>query len=314
MQAMLALLLQALGCVWVAVLGLALLRWLRGRSAASGRRARARGQTAVITGGSSGIGLAIAHRLAARGMKLVLAARRQEPLAAAARELREAGAEVHTIPTDIADAASCEALVAQTVQKHGRLDLFVACAGIGHHGLAADDSTEVQKSLIDVNHFGTVHSIRAALPALLKFSGELFVVGSISGVVGSPLRTAYCASKYATMGYVEALRMELLMLGTPLPISIVMPGSVDTPFRKHNRGPRPKMTAEMCADLAVAGWERGDYRIYCPTHACFMVSIPPLFGQWTMDTFMTSSESNLPCVPSCPSVPFHDRLRHCLLG
>ena len=92
------------------------------------------------------------------------------------------------------------------------------------------------------------------------------------------------------MGYMEALRMELLMLGTPLPISIVMPVSVDTQFRKHNRGPRPKMTAEMCADLAVAGWERGDYRIYCPTHACFMVSIPPLFGQWTMDTFMTSSE------------------------
>jgi short-subunit dehydrogenase len=297
---MLDFLLQPMGCVVLAALGLGAARCARSYGAVAGRRARCAGQVAIVTGGSSGIGLAIAHRLAARGMKLVLAARGAEQLAAAAEELRASGADVQVVPTDISDPGACDALVRKTLDAFGRLDLVVACAGIGHHGLASEDDLALQRKLIEVNHFGTINTVRAVVPSLLEYGGELFVMGSISGVVGSPLRTAYCASKYATMGYVESLRLELAMLGTPLPITVCMPGSVDTPFRKHNIGPRPKMSADECADLAVAGWERGDYKVYCPTHASLMIWVPPVFGQWTMDLFMKKSASMLhrtPCAP-----------------
>eukprot|EP01043_Picozoa_sp_COSAG02_P058020 COSAG02_NODE_7147_length_3155_cov_2.560497_4_plen_298_part_00 len=287
---MLGMLLQPLGCVVLTAMGLGLARCAQRYWSVAGRRARCAGQVAIITGGSSGIGLAIAHRLGARGMKLVLAARGQEQLTQAAEELRVSGVDVQVVPTDVSDPDACEALVQKSLAANGRVDLVVACAGIGHHGLASDDDLALQRKLLEINHFGTVNTIRAAVPTLLKHGGELLVLGSISGVVGSPLRTAYCASKYATMGYIEAMRIELAMLGTPLPITICMPGSVDTPFRKHNIGPRPKMSAGKCADLALAGWDRGDYKVYCPTHASLMIWVPPIFGQWTMDTFMQKSE------------------------
>ena len=241
--------LQLLGCLPLAAIVLAALRYAKKRAGVAAKRARCAGQVAIVTGGSSGIGLAIAHRLAAKGMKLVLAARGESLLAAAAKELSAAGAEVHVVPTDICDAAACEALVAATLERFGRVDLCVACAGIGHHGFHEADTIELQRNLLEVNHFGTVNTLRAVVPSLVKFDGELFVMGSVSGVVGSPLRTAYCASKFATMGYIESLRLELQvshlliyqspacftemltiltaqMLGTPLPITVCMPGSV----------------------------------------------------------------------------------------
>ena len=89
------------------------------------------------------------------------------------------------------------------------------------------------------------------------------------------------------------MRLELQMLGTPLPITMVMPGSVDTPFRKHNIGPRPKMSADTCADIAIAGYERGDYKVFAPAHAQLLLSVPQLLGQWTLDLFMINNQKKL---------------------
>eukprot|EP01049_Picozoa_sp_SAG25_P012479 SAG25_NODE_1694_length_2531_cov_3.553270_2_plen_95_part_00 len=83
------------------------------------------------------------------------------------------------------------------------------------------------------------------------------------------------------------------MLGTNLPITMVMPGSVDTPFRKHNIGPRPKMSAGSCADIALAGYERGDYKVFAPGHAQLLLSVPHLLGQWALDHFMINNQKKL---------------------
>eukprot|EP01047_Picozoa_sp_COSAG01_P007453 COSAG01_NODE_283_length_19477_cov_44.267468_23_plen_263_part_00 len=140
----------ALGCVGAVGVGLALARWARAGYAAAGRRARMRGQVAIITGGSSGIGLAIARRLVERGMKVVLAARGETQLSAAAKELKALGGDVHAVPTDISSEQACKAMVQAALDRHGRLDLVVACAGIGHHGLASKDTRELQLSLLEV--------------------------------------------------------------------------------------------------------------------------------------------------------------------
>jgi NAD(P)-dependent dehydrogenase (short-subunit alcohol dehydrogenase family) len=149
-----------------------------------GARARARvadmsGKVAIITGASSGIGRALAICLAARGVKLTLAARGKEALESVAEEVGGA----HVVPTDVTDAKECEQLVSKAVAHHGRVDIFVSCAGIGHHGLATDDDIAMQRKLFEVNHFGTVHCVKAVLPHLNKSGqkpGEILVVSIIA--------------------------------------------------------------------------------------------------------------------------------------
>lgn len=243
------------------------------------------GKVAVITGASSGIGKALAARLAERGFKLTLAARGAEALAGVAESVGGA----HVVPTDVTDPAACQALIAAAVAHHGRIDLLVSCAGIGHHGLCTDDDIAMQRKLIEVNHFGTVHCVKAALPHLIKAGGELLVVGSLSGEVGLPMRSAYCASKFAIAGWLDAVRIEMKMQKIPLQITVASPSSVDTPFRTHNIGPRPKMSADKCADLIIAGWEAGQDKIFVPAKVGLLTIAP----QWVCDFMIQKDQKKL---------------------
>ena len=162
-------------------------------SAKSKHRQRVKGmagKVAVITGASSGIGKALAIRLAERGFRLTLAARSAKALAEVAAAVDGTMGAPQVVPTDVTDPDACKALIAAAVAHHGGVDLLVSCAGIGHHGLCADDDIAMQRKLLDVNHFGTVHCVKAALPHLTagnarrSGAGELLVVRA--GTSGSP--------------------------------------------------------------------------------------------------------------------------------
>ena len=252
---------------------------------------------AVVTGASSGIGLALAGKFAARGYSLTLAARDEVALGVVRRqlmELQDATRRVDTCPTDVTDPAACRRLVAHALRAHGRLDALVVCAGVGHHGLCTDDSDPelvTHRDLLAVNYLGAVGCIQAALPALLAAAGRLLVIGSLSGEVGLPVRSAYCASKAALSGYLSSINRELAMQGTPLVIINVAPASVDTAFHKQGRhGPRPSLSAEECARRSMAAFDRGrTHTAFIPGYQRFL----PLLPTWVADRLIAAHERKL---------------------
>jgi len=257
---------------------IAIWRYLAARSRAARRAAMLAGKSALVTGASSGIGAELTKLLAQqRKMRLTLAARGEKDLQRTSEELCDGSA--HTVRTDVTDRAQCDAMVASAVAKHGGLDLLVVCAGAGHHGPCADDDTEMQHRLMNVNYFGAINCIKAALPHLIKSKGQILVIGSLSGEVGLPMRTAYCASKFALHGFIEAMRIELKMLDVHVGITVAAPSSVDTPFRKHNIGKRPKMQPHTCAELALKGLDRAERVTFIPGHYGLMKNLLP--RSWT---------------------------------
>ena len=191
----------------------------------------------IITGASDGIGAEIARQLArthGAQLQIVLAARNAANLEAVALECRAAQAQVWTIPTDVSDEAQCRALIAQTVQHCGGIDVLINNAGVSAHAMLADVTAENLKwyeQLMRVNLWGSVWCTHAALPHLQASKGRIVAVSSLAGLVGVPGRTAYSASKFAMGGFFEALRAELKPSGVS--VTLAYPGVVDTRIRHH---------------------------------------------------------------------------------
>lgn len=167
-------------------------------------------------------------------LQLVLAARDAAKLQAVALECRAAKAQVLVVRTDVADQAQCRALIAQTVQAFGGIDCLINNAGISAHAMLADVSAEHlqwYEQLMRVNLWGSVWCTHAALPHLQASRGRIVAVSSLAGLVGVPARTAYSASKFAMVGFFEALRAELKPSGVS--VTLAYPGVVDTRIRYH---------------------------------------------------------------------------------
>lgn len=167
-------------------------------------------------------------------LQLVLAARDAAKLQAVALECRAAKAQVLVVRTDVADQAQCRALIAQTVQAFGGIDCLINNAGISAHAMLADVSAEHlqwYEQLMRVNLWGSVWCTHAALPHLQASRGRIVAVSSLAGLVGVPGRTAYSASKFAMVGFFEALRAELKPSGVS--VTLAYPGVVDTRIRYH---------------------------------------------------------------------------------
>jgi NAD(P)-dependent dehydrogenase (short-subunit alcohol dehydrogenase family)/uncharacterized protein YndB with AHSA1/START domain len=195
------------------------------------RRVGVAGRRALITGGSSGIGLATAERLAAEGARVTLLARGEEGLRAAEGWLRAQGAEeVWTVPADVTDRDALAAAVGQASREMGGLDLLVCSAAAIAFGRFAEISPEDFDATIETVFGGTIEAIRLALPELERNGGSIVVVGSIAGRMPLPTLSAYTAAKHAVTGFVEALRIELAEAGSPVAVSLVQPGPVDTPL------------------------------------------------------------------------------------
>jgi NAD(P)-dependent dehydrogenase (short-subunit alcohol dehydrogenase family)/uncharacterized protein YndB with AHSA1/START domain len=226
------------------------------------------GRRVLVTGGSSGIGLASAKALAREGARVVLLARGEQGLVAAEQRLREQGADVRTVSADVADRAGLEAAVEEAAAKLGGLDLVVCAAA----GSAFGRFTEIEPDDFDATVAtvlgGAVNTIRVALPHLERSGGALVVVGSIAAHMPLPTLSAYTAAKHALAGFLDCLRIELAEAGSSVAVSMVNPGAVDTPLWDNLQSangllppvPPGLYVPEAVADavLAVAGRPRAE--------------------------------------------------------
>ncbi|USI72913.1 SDR family oxidoreductase [Sphingomonas morindae] len=191
------------------------------------------GQAIVITGASSGIGAATAEAFAARGARLVLAARDGDALEAVAARCRAAGGTASIVPTDITDAAACVALAEAAVTALGEIDLWFSDVGIGVVGRFTDVPMADHRRVIETNLIGRLNDAHAVLPVFLAQGHGIFVnMVSVGGLLAAPWAVAYAASKFGLRGFSQALRGELH--GHPdIHICDVFPTFVDTPAIRH---------------------------------------------------------------------------------
>lgn len=195
----------------------------------------------VVTGASEGIGLELVRQMARNEggkLALVLAARRAEKLEEIATELRQHGPRVECVPTDVTDKLACRHLIDETLRRLGRIDILVNNAGMSAHANiegTSDVDLDWYEQLMVINYWSVVWLTHAALPHLLKSKGLVVGVSSVAGLVGVPGRTAYCGTKFAMNGFLEALRVELAHKG--LRVMLAYPGTIDTNLRKHGFGP-----------------------------------------------------------------------------
>ena len=221
----------------------------------------------IITGASSGIGLASAKLFASFGAKLALAARSIDKLEALAREISsDPASQILCVKTDVSKEDDCRNLVEKTVEKFDCIDILVNNAGISMRALFKDCDLSVIKSLMDVNFWGTVYCTKFALPYLLASRGSVVGVISIAGFAGLPGRTGYSSSKYAIRGFLDTLRIEHLYDG--LHVMIFAPGFTASNVRNaaltadgSHQGSTPRdegkmMSAEECAMHLAKGLRR----------------------------------------------------------
>ncbi len=223
-----------------------------------------RDQTIVITGASSGIGLATARKAAARGARVVLTSRNEQDLRRAADEINGRGGRAIYVAADVAEPAELDRVADAAVRAFGGLDTWVNDAGVSIYGKLTEVPLEDKKRLFETNFWGVVNGCRTAVRHLRATGGTIINIGSIVSDRAVPMQGIYSASKHAVLGYTDALRMELEHDRLPIVVTLVKPSAINTPFVEHARNymdkgpalPPPVYAPEVVADAILRCAER----------------------------------------------------------
>lgn len=223
-------------------------------------------QVIVITGASSGIGLATAKAAAERGARVVLAARTRDALVQAVDEINQAHPNAASfVEADVGTHQEHEKIASHAIERHGRIDTWVNNAGVLVFGKLEDLAEADMRQLFETNFWGTVHgSIVAAKYLRLTGGGALINLGSIESDHGVPLQGIYAASKHAVKGFTDSFRMELEADGAPISVTLIKPSAIGSPLPQHTRSyegvepnlPRPIYTPEEAARVVLAAAEK----------------------------------------------------------
>ncbi len=189
----------------------------------------------VITGASSGIGLATARMAAKKGAKVVLSSRNSQELKEIVADIKRAGGTSFAVTADVANQSDIENLKEQALAKFGRIDTWVNNAGVGIFGEIMDTPIEEARALFDINFWGLHYGSMAAIDAMKNGDGGVIInLGSEVSERAMSLQAFYSASKHAIRGYNEGLRTEIEKKGWPIAFTLIRPAAIDTPFTAHS--------------------------------------------------------------------------------
>ncbi len=211
----------------------------------------------IITGGSSGIGKALAYKFGMKGSRILITGRNQVELTKTVGALQAKGIIIHSVCADVSLAADNKMMVEEAIKVFGRIDILINNAGISMRAIFQDVDPDVIKKVMDINFYGVLYATKYCLPEIIKNRGSIVGISSIAGFRGLPGRTGYSASKFALNGFLESLRTELLNSGVH--VLTACPGFTASNIRKRSltedgslQGESPReeekmMTAEECA-------------------------------------------------------------------
>ncbi len=212
------------------------------------------GKTALITGGSKGIGYGIAEMMLKEGMNVAITSRHQETADLAARQLSSIGpGKLIAIAADVRDFDAQKNAVAKTLEAFGSLDVLIANAGLGHFAPITTLTPEQWHETMDTNLTGVFYSLKAALDALIQSKGYFISIASLAGTNFFAAGAAYNASKFGLVGFTQAVMLDLRDAGVKC--STIMPGSVATHFNNHEPNPsdtwkiQPEDLGQLVVDL-----------------------------------------------------------------
>lgn len=232
-------------------------------------------QVIWITGASSGIGQALALEFASEGAKLVLSSRSEASLLSAKKQCDQLSGQPNNtlvLPLDVTDEAGLDDKVAKVMSWAGRIDMLINNAGISQRSSCVNTTMEAYRTVFEVDVFGQIALTKAVLPIMLKQkSGHFSVTSSVSGKMGVPFRTGYCAAKHAVMGFFDALRTEVEHQG--ISVTTITPGYVRTsisknaitgdgqPYGLEDSQIKGGMDVNECAKVIMRGFRKKQYEI-----------------------------------------------------
>lgn len=232
-------------------------------------------QVIWITGGSSGIGEALALQFASERSKIVLSSRREEELDRVRQNCIDAGlspGDVLVLPLDVTSYESMPAAAERIMQAFGRIDMLINNAGISQRSLCVDTDFSVYQQIFEIDVLGQIALTQQVLPIMIEQgSGHIAITSSVAGKIGVPYRTGYCAAKHAVMGFFDALRAEVAHQG--IRVTTITPGYIQTnisvsalkgdgsTFDRVDKNIAGGMDVNRCAEVIMRGFKKGTAEI-----------------------------------------------------